>query len=70
MAFTLDQYNILNAAIAQGALTVEYADKKVTYRSLDEMLEIRDLMANELGLNGTSPKTKGRTYGTFSKGLL
>lgn len=35
-----------------GALTVRYADRTVTYRSLEEMLKIRDMMADELGLSG------------------
>ncbi len=65
MAYTIDQLNALDAAIAEGALTVKYQDKLVTYRSLDEMIRIRKLMRDELGLNGTSG---GRLYASFSKG--
>lgn len=67
MAFTSDQLTKLDEAIAQGSLTVKYQDKQVTYRSLDEMLKIRDLMRTELGL--TSGSRGGRVYPTFSKGL-
>ncbi|MBS1776025.1 MAG: hypothetical protein JSS64_07065 [Bacteroidetes bacterium] len=63
-AFTTEQYNALNAAIAQGTLTVEYGDKKVTYRSLNEMLRIRAMMAKELGVSG---KKNARKTGVFSK---
>lgn len=64
--FTQDQLDLLNAAIAEGVLTVKYADKEVTYRSLTDMMRIRDLMKSELGI------TKGngiqRTFAEFNKG--
>lgn len=66
MAYTEQQLADLDAAIAQGALTVKYADKQVTYRSLDEMLRLRDLMRGELGLIATGG---GIVYSSFSKGL-
>jgi hypothetical protein len=66
MAFTTDQIDALDAAIAQGALEVHYGDKKVRYRSLAEMLETRHLMAQALGL--TSP-ANGRRLASFSKGI-
>jgi len=67
MAFTLDQLTALDAAIAQGALTVKYADKEVTYRSLDEMLRLRNVIAAEVA-PGTSA-TSARKFGTYSSGL-
>lgn len=66
MAFTLEQYEALKAAVAEGALSVRYADKSVTYRSLDEMLRLLKLMATELGLNANNDG--GRRYASFSKG--
>lgn len=62
--FTTEQYDALNKAIAQGTLTVEYGDKKVTYRSLSEMLRIRDLIGKELGL---VDRNAGRKVAVFSK---
>jgi len=62
--FTQEQFDALSKAIAQGTLVVEYGDKKVTYRSLTEMLRIRSLIAGELGL--TSGRG-GRKVATFSK---
>ena len=65
MAFTTDQYNQLIAAIAQGALTVKYADKEVTYQSLGNMLRVKRLMEIELGISSGTR----RTYASFTKGL-
>lgn len=66
MAYTTLEYETLVKAIAQGALSVEYGDKKVTYRSLAEMLRLKKSMEVELGLgSGTS----SRRYATHSKGL-
>ncbi|WP_449106703.1 phage head-tail joining protein [Pseudomonas mohnii] len=66
MAYTIEQYNALQAAVAEGALSVRYADKSVTYRSLDEMMRILKVMAAELGLN--SGNDGGRRYTSFLKG--
>lgn len=68
MAFTQTQYDQISEAIAQGALTVKYNDKEVTYRSLDEMIRIRTMMAAELGLNTGVGKSRAiRT--TYRSGL-
>lgn len=64
--YTQEQVTTLKAAIAAGTVKVEYADKKVTYRSLDEMQRILGMMETELGR-----KTAGgnRRFATFNKGL-
>lgn len=54
MAFTQSQLDALDAAIAEGVLVVKYADKEVTYRSLNDMLRIRELMAKDV--LGKTPK--------------
>lgn len=64
--YTQAQYDKLVAAIAEGVLTVEYGDKKVTYRSLAEMKQIKAEMEVDLGLRKPGG---GRKYGTFSKGI-
>lgn len=48
MAWTAAQIAALEAAIATGALTVRYADRTVTYRSLDEMLRLLEDMKDEV----------------------
>lgn len=67
MAFTLDQLTALDAAIAQGTLIVKYSDKEVTYRTLEEMMQIRALVQQDLGL--ISKVNPGRRYADYSSGL-
>jgi hypothetical protein len=62
--WTQADLNALTAAIAQGAKKVKYSDKEVEYRSLAEMLQLRDLMQRELGLSKPV-----RLFAKHSKGL-
>ncbi len=48
--FTQADLDALNGAIAMGARRVRYSDKEIEYRTLREMLDLRDLMRRELGL--------------------
>lgn len=66
MGYTINQYGALAASIAQGALSVKYADKEVTYRNLDDMIRIKRLMEAELFPTQRRPT---RRYGEFSKGI-
>jgi hypothetical protein len=52
MAATQQQVDDLQAAIAEGVLEVMSAGRKVTYRSLDEMLRVKTMLETEL--SGTS----------------
>ncbi len=61
--FTQAGLEAIEEAIAGGHLEVEYDNKRVRYRSLAEMLQIRDLIRGRL--SGTSQ----RRYVQFSKGL-
>lgn len=63
--YTIEMYNALIEAIATGAKEVEYGDKKVVYRTLEEMLRLKDNMEIALGLN----KIPKRIYANFSKGI-
>lgn len=63
MAYIQQQYEKLTEAISQGALKVKYGDKEVEYRSLSEMLQIKKMMEDELGLT----KKSSRRYAVFSK---
>lgn len=65
MAYTQAQLDALEVALAQGALKVEYGDKSVTYRSLSEMNQIRNIMRRELGIATTTT----RKYFETGKGL-
>lgn len=68
MAYTTEQYNTLTAAIATGALEVEYGDKKVKYRSQAEMNTLKKEMEKDLNINQRNPS--GKVYASFGKGLL
>lgn len=67
MAYTLEQIQILENAIATGSKVVKYGDKEVEYRSLTEMKQTLDMMKEDLGL--TDRKKDTRRYGSFNKGL-
>ncbi|HEY8708748.1 MAG TPA: hypothetical protein VIM34_12210 [Burkholderiaceae bacterium] len=66
MAFTREQHQALQEAIANGALTVDFNGRRVTYRSLDEMMRILSLMERDLG--GNQVPNDRRRYASFSKG--
>ena len=51
MAYTSDQLTALETAIAQGALSVRFADRSITYNSYAEMIRLRDSMRSELGVS-------------------
>jgi roadblock/LC7 domain-containing protein len=48
MAFTTNQLNALEAAIASGQLKVVYDGKQVEYRSVTDLMKARDLVRAEL----------------------
>lgn len=50
MAFTQSQLDALESSIAAGVTTVSYEGKSSTFRSLDEMLRVRDIIRRALGL--------------------
>ena len=50
IGFTQENLEKLENSIAQGVKTVKYTDKEVTYRTLEDMLKIRDIMRKELGI--------------------
>lgn len=65
MAFTSQQLADLDAAIADGVLVVQANGRRTEYRSLDEMIKLRNLMAAELAPADTSPRT--RRYHSFRR---
>lgn len=63
--FTEEQYLALCAAIVNGSKVVRYGDKTVEYRSLDEMLRIKGIMEEALGINNSG---NGRRVADFNRG--
>lgn len=67
--FTIDQYNSLCAAIALGALKVNYGDKMVEYRSLEEMIKLKQIMEAQLfPAQSTKAQTNRRKYVEYGRG--
>ena len=64
MAYTQQQLIDLEAAIAEGVTTVSSNGRQVSYRNLTDMLKLRDLMAQELGVTGAG---RQRRYVSFKR---
>jgi len=64
MAFTQQQYEDLVAAIAEGVTSVSSNGRQVSYRNLGDMMKLRDLMAEELGIAGAG---RVRKYMSFKR---
>jgi hypothetical protein len=64
--FSQAELDALNAAIASGERVVQYQDRKVEYPNLDDMLKLRDMIRNDLGLNAAKITRK---YASTSKGM-
>lgn len=65
MAWTIAERDALKKAIASGRQEVSYGDRRVKYRSLNEMKEILADMEKELGIRSA----QSRVYMTTSLGL-
>jgi len=48
MAWTQQQVDAIETAIASGELTVRFGDRTVTYRSMEELLQARAVIKNAL----------------------
>lgn len=55
MAFTPDDLTVVDQAIASSKLTVKYADRLVTYRSMDELIKAKTLIEEELAATSNTP---------------
>lgn len=55
----------IRKAIAKGELIVEYGDRKVTYRSIDDLLKAEQHVAQSL-----APQRQKQSFGVSSKGFL
>jgi roadblock/LC7 domain-containing protein len=52
MAFTLNQLNALEAAMASGQTSVSYDGKRIDYRSVGELVQARNIVRAELIASG------------------
>lgn len=44
MAWTTSDLTTIETAIASGTLSVQFADRRVQYRTMDELLKARDII--------------------------
>lgn len=65
MAWNSDDLTKIETAIAAGAQEVEYSTGRVVYKSLNDMLRVRDLIRRALGVSVSIKKINPKT----SKGL-
>ncbi|MBV6287482.1 phage head-tail joining protein [Pseudomonas aegrilactucae] len=68
MAYTQKHLDAVEAAIARGEKTVRYADRTVEYRSVDELLQARDVIRTSLS-NATGPRSRVVRLSHGGKGL-
>jgi len=64
-SWTMEQLTALEEAIAKGVLEVKYQDKEIRYRTLNEMLILRNEMRKALGC----VKKISRVFVKTNKGL-
>jgi len=61
MAYTEADLNAIRLAIAEGALIVQYGDKRIQYRSLEDLLKIEQIVAGQVVTEGGA-KGFGRSF--------
>jgi multidrug resistance efflux pump len=67
MAWTSSDLAAIEKAIASGELSVQFAERRMQYRSIDELLKARVVIKEELAQAGTSVASVRSTYATFTK---
>lgn len=67
MSWTSTDLTAIESAIASGALSVQFGDRRVQYRSMEELLKARDVIKESIASSGgTSPSIRS-TYASFTK---
>jgi len=70
VAYTQAHLDALDAAIAQGATRVRFADREVTYRDLPDMQATRALIVSDINkAAGVMPRRARRIQFVTGKGL-
>ncbi len=67
MAWTATDLTAIERAIASGELSVQFADRRVQYRSIDELLKARDVIKEAIAQAASSTATVRSTYASFTK---
>jgi hypothetical protein len=64
MAFSQDDLTRIRTAIARGEREVQFGDRRVVYRSIDELMKAEQMIARSLAAN-----RRKQTYIVADKGL-
>ena len=67
MSWTAADLTVIESAIASGALSVQFADRRVQYRSMAELLKARDVIKDSIASGGGATPTIRSTYASFTK---
>ena len=67
MAFSQSDLDAIRTAIARGERVVQFADRMVTYRTMDELFAAEERIARALTAGTTT--TSKQSIGVASKGL-
>lgn len=68
MALSAADLEALDAAIATGELTVEFNGRRVTYRSVDELLKARQHVASVVSAASSATPARGAFRVEFTTG--
>jgi hypothetical protein len=66
VSWTQSDLDALELAIKGGKRHVQFADRSVTFHSLDELLKLRSVMKDQIEV-ATGSSTPRCSFGTFSK---
>lgn len=67
MSWASSDLTAIETAIASGELSVQFADRRVQYRSIEELLRARAIIKEALAQAGGSTASTRCTYATFTK---
>ena len=68
MAFTETDLQVIEKAIKSGELSVQYRDRSVTYRPVDELLTVGDLIKKEVETSSEDRRIPRQQVASFSDG--
>ena len=67
MAFTSADLTVIEKAIATGTLIVQFADRRVQYQSMAELIKARELIKSDIASSGGTANTTRCTFASFTK---
>jgi hypothetical protein len=67
MSWTTADLMAIESAIASGELSVAFADRRVQYRSIDELMKARSMIKESIASSGGVSPSVACTYAQFTK---